>query len=270
MPAVLPYREFYHYTSFEGLLGIARTRTLWATSVHYLNDDEEFRFGHRIISQDLERIAKSTPGSKLVRTLIDSFRGWEKPYVFVFSFSEVGDLLSQWRGYCPKGTGISVGFPEPLITTRAQRQAFQFLPCIYDQSAQEDAVLRLLHAAVTEEAYHGGPFDELRSQYLFALMTLAPRLKHHSFAEEREWRLISRPLMAGDARVAFRARESMLVPYFTFSLADEGLDLEFGNVYIGPNPHVDLAANAVGDLLYATPGVTCAAILRSDTPYRSW
>jgi len=30
--------------------------------------------------------------------------------VFVSFFSESADKLSQWRGYCPSGSGICIGF----------------------------------------------------------------------------------------------------------------------------------------------------------------
>ena len=35
------YRKLYHYTTWEGLLGILQTQTLWATHYRFLNDYSE-------------------------------------------------------------------------------------------------------------------------------------------------------------------------------------------------------------------------------------
>jgi hypothetical protein len=36
--------------------------------------------------------------------------------VYIASFSEHKDVLSQWRGYCGKGNGYSIGFMPPVLT----------------------------------------------------------------------------------------------------------------------------------------------------------
>ena len=36
------YKKLYHYTTWDGLLGILQTQTLWATHYKFLNDFSEF------------------------------------------------------------------------------------------------------------------------------------------------------------------------------------------------------------------------------------
>ena len=37
-----PPEILYHYTTAKGLLGIFNTKSIWATHVSYLNDEQEF------------------------------------------------------------------------------------------------------------------------------------------------------------------------------------------------------------------------------------
>ena len=41
--ADIPHGTLYHYTTFTGLLGIVRSRSLWASDVRYMNDSAELR-----------------------------------------------------------------------------------------------------------------------------------------------------------------------------------------------------------------------------------
>src|SRR5437870_11124600 len=74
-------------------------------------------------------------------------RGWSRPEVYVFSFSAVPDLLSQWRAYCPDGAGVAIGFPKALINRRAAVHGFDFAPCIYNPRQQAEAVVSILREA---------------------------------------------------------------------------------------------------------------------------
>ena len=106
-------RVVYHYTSANGLLGLLKSEKMWATDIRYLNDSQEFDFGSNLISSRLKARYKST-ASKLRRRLfaafVDSLSMVSNLPICIASFSAVGDLLSQWRAYCPLSGGFSVGF----------------------------------------------------------------------------------------------------------------------------------------------------------------
>jgi len=77
-------------------------------------------------------------------------------------------------------------------------------------------------------------------------MRLAVMLKDGSFAEEREWRLISIPMMIH--HLDFRQGTSMLIPFYKFAL-EENRNAYLDSVTVGPTPHRELAANAARMLL---------------------
>jgi hypothetical protein len=270
MAIALAEPEFFHYTSFAGLLGILQTRALWATSVHYLNDEQEYRHGHEIVLRHIENwLSNDAESQNLLSRLGERLKAWSRPDTYVFSFSSVPDLLSQWRAYCPDGSGVSIGFPKSLIERRAGALGFDFLPCIYDHTSQAQTVAAVLQAVVAawEQSNKGDPvLDQATERFL----RLIPRMKHRSFAQEQEWRLISRPLVGARTRSSYHATRTMLIPYFSLSLADEGEPIGLSNIYVGPNHHIEAAMHAVSSLLSSAGDITHLSVTRSDVPYRTW
>jgi hypothetical protein len=45
----------YHYTSAAGLLGILKTRSIWATNIRFMNDTREFALALDLITAALQR-----------------------------------------------------------------------------------------------------------------------------------------------------------------------------------------------------------------------
>src|SRR5215813_10915885 len=93
----------YHYTTQAGLLGIMRTKEIWASHTQYLNDLREFRHAMQLVREQLSEMNR--PGSyepaeqRLLTEMQDRIEGLESINVCVCSFSENGDALSQWRAY---------------------------------------------------------------------------------------------------------------------------------------------------------------------------
>src|ERR1035437_6649571 len=122
----------FHYTTFEGLLGIFDSWTLWATDVKYLNDFNEFAHENDFLDRGEDRaleLIATDPGetgpnslheaSRHVRGMAFMMRSEATVEVqggpFVTSFCESGDLLSQWRGY--GNAGVSLGFSREALAT---------------------------------------------------------------------------------------------------------------------------------------------------------
>jgi hypothetical protein len=104
----------------------------------------------------------------------------------------------------------------------------------------------------------------------------APILKHKSFEEEREWRIITKPLMCSGERFDYRAGASMLIPYFRLPLSQQE-SLGIREIVIGPTPHPAQSSRSVDGLLMkngiATWGLLspdAVTIRCSEVPYRSW
>src|SRR5205807_4915874 len=64
--------------------------------------------------------------------------------LFACSFTSEGNLLSQWRAYCPPSGGVSLGFNPERLEAVAKEQGFYFAECVYepqDQLQRMDAIL---------------------------------------------------------------------------------------------------------------------------------
>lgn len=112
---------------------------LWASEVHYLNDAEELRcFANRINAHISRRLEAEDPHGPILR----QFREWltgrmsHGPMLFTASFTENGNLLSQWRGYCPPGKGVSIAFEPAALAAAARQASFMMGRCIYDHERQ--------------------------------------------------------------------------------------------------------------------------------------
>ena len=117
-----PLSHIYHYTDATAVINIltSQTKHLRVTNIRYLNDSSEYRQAQDRIFKEIERRGSSDfvrflSGGQQVNTLqaigqtAFGLATLNDP-VFVTSFSEEENLLSQWRAYCPKGDGYSLGF----------------------------------------------------------------------------------------------------------------------------------------------------------------
>ena len=111
---VKPARTLYHYTSLSGLQGIVASRSIWETEIRYLSDAKELVQTLDILLGLIRNKYESSDAKK--REFFGQLEKWLQErlvrghLVFVASFSEEGNLLSQWRGYSPIGKGVSLGF----------------------------------------------------------------------------------------------------------------------------------------------------------------
>ncbi len=197
--------------------------------------------------------------------------------IMVASFSEHGDQLSQWRGYAANSSGVSIG-----LDLRARRPPVGtgtmvvFAPCVYRDESKR-ALLKAVFAhylqrlqrwwdSVMDEAWkrqlseialeqvRGGAIVENRARELeevlrvafaelqFDLMRIAPLLKHESFSEENEWRLVlpSETIkMPTRNPIQFRPIRDGLVPYIAHPLLEPNQEgpVHCNDLILGPGSH---------------------------------
>ena len=252
----IPTGTLYHYTDANGFLGIFHTRSIWATSAYHLNDVQEFRYAIDLITGLLRKRLTAEKGpfnthyGELAKMLEDIVDGVQ---VFVSSFSEEGDLLSQWLAYSGPKNGYAIGFG-PEHFRMASRQGFRLVRCVYKKDEQEALASKVIDV-----------FCEMRSQgkdvtgegddVYDVVMVAAATMKHPGFEREAEWRLI-KPIVMGfeEETVHFRQGRSGIVPYLKVSLADEGERFNPNAIYLGPNDDMDAAVKAAMTLLYQGTG----------------
>jgi hypothetical protein len=133
------YEKLYHYTTWDGLLGILKTQTLWATHYKFLNDYSEIVFFRdKLVSLILpyvrEAYEKFVKQSQHLEVKISQKGGLDKIIqhdaevvvdaqyratgheIYILSFCgqhknphiNNNGLLSQWRGYGPGGGFVLV------------------------------------------------------------------------------------------------------------------------------------------------------------------
>lgn len=129
-PSVVP-EHLYHYTSADGLYGIVTQKEIWATFLHYLNDSAEFQYGLSLTRQLIFEQAKESekPLNEILAQVRDSLARLGRINIAVFSLTEKGDLLSQWRGYCPNG-GYSLGFAIASLISGLSAWRAVLSPCV--------------------------------------------------------------------------------------------------------------------------------------------
>jgi Protein of unknown function (DUF2971) len=214
----------YHYTNQRGLLGILSSKQIWASHTQYLNDAREFQHAIDLMKEELSRMkaeAAYRDQGHLIAELEEALtlKGIGKMNVCVCSFSQNGDLLSQWRAY-GDGPGFSIGFSGDFLRAIANEHSFWLAPVLYQDREQHEFIRTLLNDVLTENLQRGmiqnGDDDARRvgGNLLAYLNRYAPIVKHKSFSEEQEWRIITRPMYCSHKQFGYREGASMLVPYF--------------------------------------------------------
>lgn len=269
----------YHYTSQAGFLGITKSQSFWASKIHYLNDGREFELSVDLVREyAAERQAGADAYESLALQAVANIAGnVAQANVCVASFTEQGDLLSQWRGYCTPGDGLSIGLPRPCIEASARAVGWIVTRSTYEPAQQRAVlaelvdrhVLRLLGWLASTTAPPSDPDDHalFREAWAFAqeLSTIAPAIKDESFAEEREWRVISAP--QDFRKMRYRPGRHTLIPYAELPIVD--MQGESVKVRVGPTAHPQLATSAAGGRLMQQ-GFTAYDVVASVVPFRDW
>lgn len=277
------HSTLYHYTSLPGLKEIVEDQVLWASNAHYLSDIKEIRHAHDMLLAEIVERLKSADA--LAAEVLTQLRHWlleraiGPQQLFLCPFTEEGNLLSQWRGYTPHGLGVSLGFPASRIMALAATQGYRLVQCIYEEREQRrlvggvvDAMFAALHKDTALCAGGGKTsYQAVFDRFTDDLLLLAAVLKHGSFREEREWRVISRLYDDDppDAAVKYRVGRFTLIPYREFSLAEgPGCALNLDEVVVGPSSSLELSMHSIPQYL-ASRGVSARNGVRScGIPYR--
>jgi Protein of unknown function (DUF2971) len=196
--------------------------------------------------------------------------------VFVASFSAAEDQLGQWRAYSHGSSGVSLAFDLKAFRPPADTGTLvSFAPCVYDLVEKEELVLHALHhfreevggyrerafkaacdlnpekrmskdkEQVVKEFLEANPSKKAPSEDFQAAviktridcLRIAALLKHSSFEEESEWRLVFPTLM--DRAIPmnnpprFRAEKTTLIPYIAHPFSAVG-PLPLVDIILGP------------------------------------
>jgi hypothetical protein len=258
----------YHYTSLRGLDGIIKDKVLRATDIRFFSDSSEFQY-----TINLARELSSQRHDSFEKRFLREVLRWSVPDTTfcAFCLSEQPDLLSQWRGYCPREGGYSLGFSTAALEPQLQRNGFTLEKCEYRPAVQQERVNRLLDQAIRDsnksdlgKCSTSKRAIKVMPRFLRALSRLAATLKHPSFSEEEEWRVVSGGQVDTEC-LDYEPNGSIATPHAKFCLKDA---FPVCRIIVGPSYNQRLAVKGLRVLLHRN-GIKGSDIVEiSEIPYR--
>ncbi len=252
----------FHYCPLQGLQGIVESRCLWASNSQFLNDRAEVQRAREALGRSKDLVLKGLSlfpeqlgviQSQLERVATEDF------HVFVTSFCEKPDKLSQWRGYAQQGQGVSIGF---------SRQHLEVLGYSVRHVIYERLLGQVIAAlGVTCSALGGGDEQELQNAVYRQLVELMSCAKPDAFAEEEEIRIMVLSHLIGPGETKFRVVGKLFVPFVEIDLSPVWPAV-IQQVWLGPQLVDETVHMSVRHFL-ASNGLQHAQILHSRAPLRA-
>ena len=181
----------YHYTTQQGLLGILKQKCIWATHIRYLNDTSEGNIVSQVIFEEFSRRYNTAPLLQMLGMPTEKAVSVVEPVdedalgqgttmaswvtsqnVFVSSFSEKGNSLSQWRAYSERSGGYSIGFRPEYLRAVGER----FLGSRADGFSQgSDTLVRCIYYDEAEQRSLKKEIEKLVSAYIVGAAAAAKK-----------------------------------------------------------------------------------------------
>jgi hypothetical protein len=205
--------RFVHYTRAENALKIIRNKKVWMRKPQWMNDYSEIEHGFRSLRYMFH---EGEGGKRFKAALGAAFPDWTekvlKPfdewignyqrnsYVACVSGHDPrdddGGRLTMWRAYCPNGEGVALVLKSTPFTTISDVLGAYSFPVSYRSQQEVDAFFGKIAENVERETDFIKNYPEqdrivalLHELFRFEMLCT----KHHSFLDEREWRIVYSP-----------------------------------------------------------------------------
>lgn len=275
----------YYYTSmavFQSLLQNIQIIEgkphfmFWASNIFYMNDPQEFYYGHEMLMKVLEKLEYewNVEDRFCVSKIWDQYTSNDKeewghillneihkqggsPYVI--SFSQKEDYLPMWVHYANRGKGVCMAFADyrntPIVKDKMGKDYFEIIDdlhtstvCYEDFEETESPMetIRKMYVSYLDKIYLEKDENIIFQKKLGLLAGLtrfcAPRLKTMHYRYESEKRII-RLLSDNDlSKIKFRTNvNGNIVPYIEVPIPCSQLDY----VIIGPCANYELTESAI-------------------------
>ena len=260
----------HHYTDIYGFLGIFNTKSLWASNAFFLNDSSEIEYGLKLsydLFKDFYLSIKSEKIKEILKSFYEDYSGFVlSSNLFLISFCEDGDLLSQWRGYTPNNDGISFRFNLQVLRTLPQ---FTLYKVVYNKEIQLK-IINYLFDLLNDlmeylEKTKAESFLHYFNLWITIFTTILLTFKDLSFSEEKEWRLIHNYDAVGNNKIIeYRIKNNYVLPYVKI----EKLNLVnlISNITIGPSSNNKILEKSIS--YYLDSNNYNININFSNIPYR--
>lgn len=264
-----PPQLLYHYTTLSGVLGIARSHSLWLTKIQYLNDTRELRHALDLAKQVISEFVKSNSGKdfSILEQFAAQLGSFENVNICVGSFCEHNDLLSQWRGYGASGQGVSLGMRSAALLEACRDKGFTLVKCMYKHSEQVEVMRGFM--SYLAEAYDKIHHEDIIYYFNTLFLRIAPAFKDQAFAEEGEWRIVTRPIKTIEDAYQVREAAGRLVPYYSlmFPANTDGKFTFIEECCLGPSDRSNQNSDGIS-LHFLKCQINLKLISRSRVPFR--
>lgn len=242
--------------------------TLLASHFLFLNDEEELFQGINEIKEVFNNVmCRSLPDEvksriKEYSSILNSLKPnciENAPNFFILCFCSEGNLLTQWEWY-GKDCGIAIEFDLKnclLEGNIASRNNASIYPCpasphkiMYTDKEKYNAKEKLSKFSISEE---------IDVEY-FSMLSLisAAHMKHISFKNEKEMRLLLAPLYINGVNssralslINYRETNGIIKPYIEVHLKHKKVDkYPIKSVTVGPGYNQTLVYNAIQKLIH--------------------
>lgn len=220
----------YHYCNVDAFKAIIQNKTLWLSSVYNLNDYKEIHWIKEKVTKKIQNYTDKYNFNKY--SAFEKLYQEKLPNVYIASFSQGDDLLSQWRAYANDGYGVAIGFNTEYFKLNSLIKTSEVL---YDENKQEiyiDKILKPLQELEDNIDIHSEKFKDVCEAAINEINNLSAKSKNELFKEEQEVRLIHNPIIIDDienqkiifknnlSNMMFRAVCGNLIPYFELKFND--------------------------------------------------
>lgn len=152
----------------------------------------------------------------------------------------------------------------------AASQGYRLEKCLYEDAEKAEVIEKVIDDSVVFFNSQAPVADYKKavhtSKFYGQFLRIGSIMKHSSFAEENEWRLIGGPFSWKSSTSRWRTKDGLLLPYCEFNLRrDEDGYLPISEVYIGPCKKRKLSADSLRVYMQVTGNMF--RMRYSKTPY---
>jgi hypothetical protein len=188
----------YYYCSAETFKEIMSSKTLWLCDVKRMNDCEEIVYGQNLLFDLMGKLNVPVVRQNEIRYYYNLFLN--NLITLSVCFSESCDILSQWRGYANDASGFCIGFNAKKLLS-----LFPFCPLkvVYDRREQEQIVMKKLNDVLCHLVDKTPNYEVFIGELLF----IFAQMKHPSFTEEKEIRMVHNMVLNEDCLLSESVKE---------------------------------------------------------------
>jgi hypothetical protein len=216
-------KDFCHYTTLQGLVGIVENNELWLSDHRFLNDKLEYEYGRQLaisVISEMAEMDSTSDFSKFLQSVLASIQKPSNQAFYVGSMSFTPDKLDQWKGYGNSRESVCIKFAgnyELWNTGNSHPSHIQQHRIIYDEFEQKNIIRNIVDIFRTnfnEFRQHSFPFINEISWLIESRFIL---FKHPDYASEDELRLTIANLthILKIKKPKHRVAKEMVIPYIS-------------------------------------------------------